>query len=1101
MSNQNIILFDTLSRAIFTQRILSKLDRGIPILNVRTVVGSLKRAIASIIYYNRSKSILYLCSDPQEALDVYHDLKFFLDSDEIVLLTRPKRYFKNKYQNDENLSWLIDGLNKILTYSHPVIITTPDVLDAEIPNPDQILLNKQSLKIGENLDFNEFRNLLGLNGFQRVDFVYEPGQFAVRGGIVDIFPSGMDFPFRVEFWGDEIESIREFNAVSQRSVKDHVSIEFISKLFHSENNVSDSNLIDYIESNSIIIIDSPDQIKSDFPANNFDFEKFFHDNQIIYFNGLGKADVLIKSLKQKAFSGSIIQFGHYLREIAGSAKEIKLFAEGKIHAERFKELVSDGLSDIDIDHKSLQLTPLDKESTLEKIQWYKVTPSFGFSIPDEGIHWFTEHQIFERMRFRDTTDKSKKGLTLNELKTLYKGDFVVHEDKGIAIFDGIETVTLGGNAQDCVRLIFAEGDILFLHLNYVHKIQKYSAPEHTAPKLSKLGSKEWTRRKDRAKKKLKDIARDLIKLYAERKMKPGYKFDNDTVWQKEFEASFIYEDTKDQTTATNDIKKDMESDTPMDRLVCGDVGFGKTEVALRAAFKAVQSGKQVAVLVPTTILAQQHYMTFKDRFQRYPVMTEVLSRFVPKQKQIVILERLKKGSVDILIGTHRILSKDIDFKDLGLVIIDEEQRFGVSAKEKLRQLKTNVDTLTLTATPIPRTLNFSLMGARDLSLIDTPPRNRLPVETEINQWNIEIVEKAIREEIEKGGQVYFVSDKVADLEKLMMDLKMQMSDLKFGLAHGQMTTTNLEKAMQNFIQNKIDVLVCTKIVESGLDIPNANTMIINRANNFGLAELYQLRGRVGRTNKQAYCHLLVPPSQKIGRTALQRLQAIEEFTDLGSGYHLAMRDLEIRGAGNLLGAEQSGNIIDLGFELFQKILEEAVKELKIEEFKDVFDSDDFDEKRFDNEELAIEINADALIPKSYISNDSERYEYYKKLYAVRNYQELDNIKNELLDKFGKLPKEVEELFFVIKVRIVGISTGFSRIVIKSNKMIAEFPPDTHEEFYKEAFNSLIEYVQSLPNSKLLERRKKLFLETMISGRDQVIEILWKIKKTLELLDD
>jgi transcription-repair coupling factor (superfamily II helicase) len=696
--------------------------------------------------------------------------------------------------------------------------------------------------------------------------------------------------------------------------------------------------------------------------------------------------------------------------------------------------------------------------------------------------------------------KGKNSFSLQELKQLNIGDYVVHSDKGIGQFDGFETVLLGVNKQDCIKIIFADNDVLYVNLTYIHKVEKYASKEGVEPRLSKLGSAEWTRKKSRAKKKLKDIARELIKLYAKRKMQKGHAFDLDGLWQKELEASFIYEDTPDQAKTTVDVKEDMEASTPMDRLVCGDVGFGKTEIAVRAAFKAVQSGKQTAILVPTTILAQQHFMTFKDRLSQYPVNVEVISRFRSKKEQTKILENVKAGITDILIGTHRILSKDVEFKDLGLLVIDEEQRFGVSAKEKLRQMRVAVDSLTLTATPIPRTLNFSMMGARDLSIISTPPRNRMPVETFVMQENEDKIVKAITSEVERKGQVYFVSNKVHDLEKITEKLRKLMPSVQFGIAHGQMRPSDLEKVMEQFIKRNFDVLVCTKIIESGLDIPNANTMIINRANHFGLAELYQLRGRVGRTNTQAFCYLLIPPVSLLPPKTLRRLQAIEEFTDLGSGFRLAMRDLEIRGAGNLLGAEQSGYIDDMGFELYQKILEEAVAELRAEEFGELFkDRDDFKSDFLKNSDIAIEIDSDAFIPADYIKSNTERFEFYRQLYNVPTNGELDIIREEMEDRFGKLPDEVLDLIFAVKLRIASLMTGFVKIGLRNNRLTAEFPSETNSEYYETAFPEITEFLNEIPGAKIYQHRKTLLLDIDVENRDEAVEVLWRIKQTAQFV--
>ncbi|HPO64247.1 MAG TPA: transcription-repair coupling factor, partial [Candidatus Kapabacteria bacterium] len=620
---------------------------------------------------------------------------------------------------------------------------------------------------------------------------------------------------------------------------------------------------------------------------------------------------------------------------------IIISAEGKIHLQRFREIIENAIELAEMkDDDENQFNGIEFyiEQYLKNIIWLEKDFFEGFILEQNKIACFTEHQIFSRKQvlIRSKKYKQKQSISLKEVKQLNIGDYLVHEEKGICKFNGFQTIQVAGKLQDCIKLIFADDGTLYVNLNYLHLIQKYNAADGVVPKLSRLGTNEWKRKKAKTKQRLRELAFDLIKLYAKRKEVKGTAYPVDNIWQKELEASFIYEDTLDQAETTDAVKKDMESETPMDRLVCGDVGFGKTEIAIRAAFKAVQAGKQVAVLVPTTILAEQHYITFSDRMKQYPIIIDSLSRFKQKKEQQDILKKLKEGKLDILIGTHRILSKDIAFKDLGLLIIDEEHRFGVGAKESLRAMKANVDTLTLTATPIPRTLNFSLLGARDLSVIETPPRNRIPTVTEIIEWNNKTIIEATKQEIERSGQVFFVTDRVNDIDRIAMDLQQLLPTLRIGVAHGQLKTSELEKVMEKFLAKKIDVLLATKIIESGLDIPNANTIFINRAHHFGLAELYQLRGRVGRSNIQAYCYLIVPPIKTIGGNTLKRLLAIEEFTELGSGFNLAMRDMEIRGAGDLLGPQQSGFINEIGFDLYQKILDEAVKEVKLEEFPDLF---------------------------------------------------------------------------------------------------------------------------------------------------------------------
>jgi transcription-repair coupling factor (superfamily II helicase) len=713
---------------------------------------------------------------------------------------------------------------------------------------------------------------------------------------------------------------------------------------------------------------------------------------------------------------------------------------------------------------------------------------------------YTEHQVFGRLKRRGGRRQPKfKGFTERELQRLVRGDYVVHKDYGIGKFDGLKRIRVGGAEQEVVKILYDANDVLYVNLNYVNKLQKYSSKEGHIPSLTRLGSSEWEKLKLRAKKRVKDIARDLITLYARRKQAEGFPFSQDTPWQQELEASFIYEDTRDQAKATIEVKRDMETPHPMDRLICGDVGFGKTEVAVRASFKAVLDGKQVAVLVPTTILATQHFGTFQDRLARYGVRLDVVSRFRSKQEQSAIVGKIREGLVDVIIGTHRLLSKDVTFKNLGLLIIDEEHRFGVAAKEKLRRLKSDVDTLSLTATPIPRTLHFSLMGARDLSIIATPPRNRLPIITEIMQWNDDVIRDAAARELQRGGQLYFVHDRVQTMDDVAGRLQKLLPDVRIRTAHGQMTSHALENVMMAFLQKECDVLVATKIIESGLDIPNVNTIFINRADRFGMAELYQLRGRVGRANAQAYAYLLTPPIASIPRSTLQRLQAVEEFTELGSGFNLAMRDLEIRGAGNLLGAEQSGFIENMGFEAYTRILEEAVQELKQEEFKELFSEAQL--KRKTEREAAVEADLDAFIPESYVRGDADRLALYRRLYSLTTEEQLREVRDEMTDRFGKFPMEIENLFGMVRLRLVAAGIGFVKVTISEERLEAEFPLETDVAFYES------ETFQRIMNS--ISRYKRQGMGLLQSGKTVRLKAHFdpfsspgeRLLKAVELLQD
>ena len=864
------------------------------------------------------------------------------------------------------------------------------------------------------------------------------------------------------------------------------------------------------------------------------------NNTTVTTNKLYNENLLVINVNctpQPKMNSSVQKFSNELNKNLKLGMNVFVAADGNIHLNRLKDLVENVLAE-DGDSRGVLHTPNDTEGydtegrmqyaptvDLDKLKfnpddviWLDSALSSGFYMLENKLAYFVENEVFSRTRNSKSNNiKNAQSITLRELKQLQIGDLIVHEEKGIGKFDGFQSIEIGGSHQDCLRMLFADDDVLYVHLNYIHKVQKYSATEGVLPRLSKLGSADWLRKKERTKRKLKDIARDLITLYAKRKMQKGFAFPQDTNWQKEFEASFIYEDTADQAKTTTEVKQDMEAETPMDRLVCGDVGFGKTEIAIRAAFKAAQAGKQTAVLVPTTILAQQHYFSFMDRISRYPVTVDVLSRFRSPTDQKKIIENVKENKIDILIGTHRILSKDIEFKDLGLLIVDEEHRFGVGAKEKLRQLKANVDTLTLTATPIPRTLNFSLMGARDLSQMETPPRNRLPVETEISEWNIDYVSKIILNEIKRNGQVFVVNDKIVGLDKMLIDLQMSLPSVRFAEIHGQMPPLQIENIMQKFIEKKFDVLLSTKIIESGIDIPNANTIIINNSQNFGLAELYQLRGRVGRSNIQAYCYLLIPNYSHLPKNALRRLLAIEEFSDLGSGLQLAMRDLEIRGSGDLLGAEQSGFISEIGFDLYQKVLEEAVGELKREEFSDIFNEDKNEMPKFDNDEINIETDFDAYFPPDYLVDDTERFNYYKQLFEVKNNSELKFLVSEIEDRFGKLPDVALELIFIVRLRISALNTGFTRIQLKKNEIILEFPPKENTEYYDKVFPIVLDTLQLYSDMQLTQLKNKLTLRKQLGSysedenddaynveyntvaqRNEAIDFLWKLKKTIEI---
>lgn len=1053
-------------------------------VRIKNLVGSSKAILVAALYQLGEVPMVVLASDDRSSDDWTHDLGVLLREASITTVHRPHassgRLDLGSLRHDE-----IDALLKVQHATRSLTVVTSAALGARMPSQQSLAQYQRELHRGLHLPYESFVTELAINGYERVDFVGKPGEMAVRGGIVDLYPAGWDNPLRIEFWGDDVDSIREFEPLSQRSIREHDRAVVLTHVFHDDDEQLTATVLDHLPPDTVIVYDGPPSVE-ELPI--LEALKAFPTLEI---NPLGDTDLTTVTKPQPSVAGSIEQMLQQASALQSSSVHVFLGADGKAAAQRLIELC-EGVTD-HVEEESEERA-LGFHRAMNGMEWLSASLSQGCTWNELGIAVWSEHEVFGRQRAQRRSKRSESGITIREIQQLHKGEFVVHTDKGIGQFDGLTTIDINGSQVDCVRLLFAGGDVLYVHLNYVHKLSKFSAEEGSVPKLSKLGTAEWERKKARAKKRIKDIARDLITLYAQRKAQPGYAFPEDTIWQKEFEASFQYEDTADQAKATAEVKADMEQSAPMDRLICGDVGFGKTEIAIRAAFKAAQAGKQVAVLVPTTILAQQHYMTFSDRLRRYPVTIEVLSRFRSKAEQREVLQRLAEGKVDIIIGTHRLLSADVQFRQLGLLIVDEEQRFGVSAKEKLRALRTTVDTLTLTATPIPRTLHFSLMGARDLSVIETPPRNRLPVETEIIEWDDDLLREALQRECDRGGQTFIVTDKIHDMEQLITRIRMLAPTLRITMAHGQLPTEELEDVMEAFLERKYDVLVATKIIESGLDIPNANTMIVYRADNFGLAELYQLRGRVGRSNVQAYCYLLIPPVHTISRIALRRLQALEEFTDLGSGFQLAMRDLELRGAGNLLGGEQSGFIMDMGFELYHKILDEAVDELRTEEFHELFGTSTARQRRpsFINEDVAIELDVDALLPKSWIPNDTDRYEAYKTLYNATRDADADAVFADLRDRFGALPADAEHLWYAVRLRIAALPTGFVRLRLQHTSLSIELPPESQTTYYETAFQRILSWMADKPNIRFVQHGKRLLLEVELARRDDAINVVSSI---------
>lgn len=1078
------------------------------------VCGSLNSFLIDYIFSEVSGRIIYLSNDTEKLRKVFDDLAAISHLDNVGLLITRDPLISSEISR--SLLMLLEA-QKYIVLSN---ISEFDYMPVKMEKfRDSII----KLRKNDEYLFDELILKLQSNFYERQNRVEGVGQFSVRGGIVDIFPENLDFPVRIEFVGEEIESIREFDITTQRSVREinevEISINLQSEEF-SEKKFETATLEQYIPSDTTLIIDDINTINESVHISLVEhLSSKFSTIFFSYINDIeDKNSVNFNSQPQPDFRSNISLLYRNLTGYSSRSYDIYILSSDENQSKKIRAIIEDFESenfeeenrklrkilDVEVFHKTSSQTSIKQSS----INYLTESIQSGFISHDNKLLVYTEHEIFRRY-FRQPRKRRKKfvGISIEDLKTLSVGDYVVHRDFGIGIYSGLKEINIGGGKQEVIKLTYAGGDTLFVNLNYVNLIRKFSANEGVVPKLTRLGGNDWDRIKQKVKNKVKDIARDLILLYAKRKSQKGHKFSADTHWQKELEASFMYEDTIDQIRATEEVKADMESENPMDRLICGDVGFGKTEIAVRAAFKAVLDNKQVAVLVPTTILAVQHFNTFRDRLSPFAVEVEFLTRLKSKREQKEILTLLQSGKIDIIIGTHRLLSSDVKFKDLGLLIIDEEQRFGVKDKEKLRTIKPNIDTLTLTATPIPRTLNFSLLGARDLSIINTPPKNRKPIITEIIKLDWEVIAKAIFNELKRKGQVYFVTDKISDLYRIADKISEVVPQVRVGVAHGQMNVRDLEDVVINFIEQKIDVLVCTKIIESGLDIPNVNTIIINNANMYGLAEIYQLRGRVGRSDQQAYAYLISPPAGRLTKNAIRRLQAIEEYTELGSGFNLALRDMEIRGVGNLLGKEQSGFISQIGFDTFLDIIDEAILELKENEFTELFSKDQtlkITESAIKEKNALttiIENDIAAYIPSEYISDDTEKLAMYKRLYEIKSIDNLIELKNELIDRYGKYDLPVENLLKVIELKILATKLKIEKIIINGvNAYIYFYVKDNHITIDDDFFNSLIKKMSLPPLSdccKFLNDTKSLILQFNFSSEEDG-ERIKELEKFLRL---
>ncbi len=998
------------------------------------------------------------------------------------------------------------------------VVTYPEALFEKVVLPKTLSGNIIRLKAGDEINVNELLARFVDYGFERTDFVYEPGQFALRGGILDIYSFGNEKPYRVELFGNDVDSIRIFDPETQLSERKLLQVTIIPNVETQFETGEKVSLLDFLPENTAVWVQDWDVVKEKLHVQEEDLEIFFRvqesaagkpkeedsehlekkevtaddfvpaaviedklkDRHIVEFGyspHFGGIEIAFDTSEQPAFNRQFEMLISDLKKWESRKYNIYLFAENPRQLERLHSIFTDLKAEI-------QFTPVP------------VSINAGFIEHTHRSVCYTDHQIFQRYhkyKVKQAYNKNK-ALTLRALRELQPGDYVTHIDHGVGIYSGLQKIEVNGKLQEAVRIIYKDTDILYVNINSLHKIAKYTGKDGTTPKVNKLGSDAWQRLKEKTKTKVKEIAFDLISLYAQRKAQHGFEHSPDNYMQTELEASFIYEDTPDQSKASADVKKDMQSPSPMDRLVCGDVGFGKTEVAIRAAFKTCCDSKQAAVLVPTTILAFQHYKTFSDRLRDFPVTVDYINRFKSAKEKKATLEKLKEGKIDIIVGTHALVGKEVKFKDLGLLVIDEEQKFGVGHKEKIKTLKTNVDCLTLTATPIPRTLQFSLMGARDLSIINTPPPNRQPIQTEVQVFNEDAIRDAIYYETERGGQVFFIHNRVMGLNEMALTIQGLCPDLSIGVAHGQLEGHILEERILDFIDRKYDVLVCTNIVESGVDIPNVNTIIVNNAHQFGLSDLHQLRGRVGRSNKKAFCYLVAPPMSTLPDDSRKRLQILEQHSELGSGFQIAMRDLDIRGAGNLLGGEQSGFMAEIGFEMYQKILDEAIRELKRTSFRDVF-KEEIQQQEDYVQDCTIDTDLEILIPDAYVESINERLSLYTRLDNAEDEAALQEFHTEMKDRFGPVPPEVEDLFTTVRCRRLGVELGFEKMVLKDKTLRCYFVNNPDSPYFESGvFNKMLGYLQTYTNKARLKQtgRNFLLIHEEVEGMDDLHTFLKRL---------
>ncbi len=1086
-------------------------------IHCKGLSGSVVSFIVQSVFKKTDKSFLLVFNEKEEAAYYLNDLEQMLGQNDVLFY--PSSY-RRPYQIEEtdnaNVLLRSEVLNRINSRKKPsIIVTYPEALFEKVVTKKELDKNTLKVAVGDTISIDFINEVLFEYEFKRVDFITEPGEFSVRGGIVDVFSFSNDNPYRIEFFGNEVDSIRTFDVESQLSVDKQNKITIIPNLENKFIKENRESFLDYINDKTILWIENTELVLSQldklFEKATETFDKLSKDikhasPEHLFLNQEG--------FLRKALDFSVVELTN--KPLFKTTKTFEFHIQPQPSFNKQFDLLLNNLSDNHFNgitnylfcsnenqanrfHDIFESIDEENHEDIRKQYHTVVQPLYqGFIDEEHQVACYTDHQIFERYhKFSIKNGYSKKQtITLKELNSLSVGDYVTHIDHGIGKFGGLQKIQVEGKTQEAIKLVYADNDIVYVSIHSLHKISKYNGKDGTPPKIYKLGSNAWKVLKQKTKARVKHIAFNLIQLYAKRRLEKGFQFAPDSYLQKELESSFIYEDTPDQLTATQDVKADMEKDRPMDRLVCGDVGFGKTEVAIRAAFKAVDNSKQVAVLVPTTILAYQHYRTFSERLKEMPVKIGYLNRFRTAKQKAQTLEDLESGKLDILIGTHQLVNKNVKFKDLGLLIVDEEQKFGVNVKDKLKTIAANVDTLTLTATPIPRTLQFSLMAARDLSVITTPPPNRYPIETQVVGFNEEIIRDAISYEIQRNGQVFFINNRIENIKEIAGMIQRLVPDARIGIGHGQMEGSKLEEIMLSFMNGDFDVLVATTIIESGLDVPNANTIFINNANNFGLSDLHQMRGRVGRSNKKAFCYFICPPYSAMTEDARKRIQALEQYNELGSGFNIAMKDLEIRGAGDLLGGEQSGFINEIGFETYQKIMNEAIEELKENEFKELYETDTDVETKEYVKDLQIDTDFELLFPDEYINNVSERLTLYNELGNCKTEKELITYENKLIDRFGPLPKEAKALLNSIRIKWIATKVGIEKIVMKQGKLIGYFIADQQSDYYSsKRFTNVLRFVQQHGNlCKMKEKETKNGLRLLLT-----FENVKSINKALELM--